>query len=276
MKKILVVISKGHLTIYEAALRDYAAIHDELEIDFFILDFPSVSGLEKVKYKLNIGSYKKRYYDKKREELLNQLNKYDTVLFYNIFWDEEYFIQSDLIDSLKLKNSKVYFVDSIRQSQIPKSILEVFSDVFVFEEQDVTFIRDTYQLEAKWVTCGSSYYLFDKNIVNKELKYDVCFVGLGTQKRLEYLDIIAKWCCEHKIKLFVAGHFWHNNHKLNYLLGKLKFRLKHPYLAKFVQNRFIQPFDLAGVYAQSRIVLNINISEHKGFNQRAFDIILCN
>lgn len=277
MEKVLIVATKGHFILYKAALEDYANNHENISLDFFVLDFPKVSGLAKIQYKLNIGSFRQNYYEQKRKELINLLNKYDTILFYNVFFDQEYFIQGKLKQKLKEKHTKVYFVDSIRKSNLSKDILEIFREIFVFEERDVQYIKDTFQLDAQWVTCGTSYYLFTENIAKQNEKiYDVCFVGLATTKRLEYLDVIAKWCSKNNVTLFVAGHFWHSNHKINYWLGKLKFKKKHPYLAKYVKNCFIQPYDLAGIYAKSKIVLNINISEHKGFNQRAFDIILSN
>ena len=53
----------------------------------------------------------------------------------------------------------------------------------------------------------------------------------------------------------------------------MKFRRKYPALAKIIMNKFIQPVELAKIYAESKICLNINVEYHKSFNPRNFDIL---
>lgn len=280
MEKVLVISNAISLNLYRPGLEDYSNTHEDMEIDFYCLDEPknmlsqSYELLDRLRYKWNLGNFRKKYYDERRRELSALVAEYDRILLINPFFDKEYFIQGELKEILRRKNTRMYFVDSVKSFPAPMDFMDIFKKVYVFEKQDLEFVKDTYGIDAELVTGGTSYYLFEDKIrAQREKVYDLCFVGLATPKRLEYLDAIASWCQEHGKSFFVAGHFWHTNNKLNYFIGGLKFRLRHPVLAKYVQNRFIQPCDLAGIYAKSRIVLNINISYHKSLNQRTFDIM---
>ena len=61
---------------------------------------------------------------------------------------------------------------------------------------------------------------------------------------------------------------------LQRLIGALKFRRKHPILYKYVKNEYLTPEQLAQVYIDSKICLNINIEKHHSFNTRNFDIMV--
>lgn len=76
--------------------------------------------------------------------------------------------------------------------------------------------------------------------------------------------------------MFLAGHFWHNNNIIQSFLGRIKFRIKYPCLYKFVKNNRLKPSELAQIYKDSKILLNINIAKHNSFNERNFDIMISN
>lgn len=279
MERILVIAEKIFINLYRPGLEDYSKTHDDLTIDIYCLDVPKeeLSTVDRLRYKLDIGGFRKKYYDAKRNELSSLVKEYDTVLCFNLFQDGQFFLQGEFEKILKEKNSLLYFVDSAKTLNIPCELIGAFKRVFVFEIQDVKYVKDTYGICPTLIDGGTSYYLFDSSIQkNTQCIYDLCFVGISTPKRLEYLDRIAEWCKKNNKSFFVAGHFWHTNSKFNYVLGKFKFKIKHPILAEYVQNRFIQPCYLAGVYAQSKIVLNINVAYHKSLNQRTFDIMYSN
>lgn len=276
MRKVLVISEEVFLNLYKAGLQDYSNSHDDVQIDLYCLDVAkkNLQSLNRLKYKLDINDFRRKYYDKQRMELIELVKEYDTILFFNLFFDKEFFIKDKFRDVLKEKDARVYFLDSVKTFNIPKELLSIFKHVYVFERNDVQYIEETYSLNVTWVSCGTSYFLFDDTIAKHSVKtYDVCFVGIATPKRLEYLDAVAKWCKANNKSFFCSGHFWHTNNALNFWVGKQKFKWKYPVLAEYVKNQFIQPCELAGVYAQSKIVLNINVSYHKGFNQRAFDVM---
>jgi spore maturation protein CgeB len=115
-----------------------------------------------------------------------------------------------------------------------------------------------------------------KNVFESVLIYESIIVGISVPKRLEYLQAIAELAERKNYSLWISGHFWHTNNFLNYLVGKIKFKWKYPLLAKYIKNIFVQPQELAVIYSKSKICLNINVSYHKSFNTRNFDIMYSN
>ena len=277
MENILVITENIFLKLYNESLKNYSETNSNLHIDVYCLDFPKkLNCIKKIQYKLDYNNFRKRYYDLEREKLIKLIKKYDTILFINLFFDKEYFIQGELKELLKTKNTKVYFADSVKNFDIPYDLMQIFKRIYVFEQQDVRYIYDKYGIIPELIFGGTSYYLFKDNINSSNKKiYDICFVGISTPKRLMYLDKIAEWCKNNNVTFFVAGHFWHTNNIVNYMIGKFKFKVKHPILANYVNNKFISPRNLAKIYSQSKIVLNINVVYHKSLNQRTFDVMYC-
>lgn len=59
----------------------------------------------------------------------------------------------------------------------------------------------------------------------------------------------------------------------NHCGGGMIFRYRHPFLYKFVKNHRITPEQCAFLYAETKVNLNIHISNHTGFNCRTFEIL---
>ena len=98
---------------------------------------------------------------------------------------------------------------------------------------------------------------------------DISFVGTPYKNRLRVLEPIAEAAMAHKwnlkiyAPLFQSAHFW----------KPLLFRLKHPSLFPYIVNGSFPPEEVAGIYAQSRICLNIHDEHNKGTNPRTFEIM---
>lgn len=274
MEKVLVIAEEIFLNLYRPGLEYYSKNHDNLTIDIYCLDVPKkeLNTFDRLRYKFGINNFKRNYYEQKRKELIELVEQYNQILFIDLFYDEEYFIQGKFAEVLKKKKCKVYFVDSIQT--IPQNIAfwNCFDGVFSFEYSDIEFCKSKFNIEVSYVPVGTNYNLYNLRQIN-DIKYDLCFVGLSTPKRIEYLQAIAQLCKNKGYRLFIAGHFWHNNNLLNFTIGKLKFKLKHPLLSRYVVNKFIQPYELANIYHSSKICLNINVAHHKSFNPRNFDIM---
>lgn len=276
MSKVLVVSREIFLNLYENGLNDFKK-KSQIPMTFFHLDYPKekLSLIDNLMFKYNINSFKKKYYRKEREKFIDTIKKYDIILFINLFFDEEYFINDEIKNVLKNKKCILWLVDSLKTFPEKLSFLDIFNKIYTFEYQDIDYAKLKYNVNIEYLTTGTSYYLYlDEDIKNKE--YDICFVGVATKKRLRYLNEIAKWCKKNRKTLFIAGHFWHNNNFINYYIGKIKFAIKYPFLFNYVQNNYINPIDLAKIYQKSRICLNINVEYHKNLNQRNFDIMICN
>ena len=95
----------------------------------------------------------------------------------------------------------------------------------------------------------------------------------GSEKRLKILNAIAKYCKTNHKKMVCYGHFWHNSHYLQKIIGSIKFYCKYPTLHSYVINQRISPDECADLYKQTKINLNIHIPQHTGFNCRTFEIL---
>lgn len=278
MKRVLVISEAVFLKLYRTGLEHYANTHDDLSIDIYCLDVPkSKLGLfDRVRYKLDLGSFKKKYYDNQRAELCRLIEEYDQILFINLFYDDEYFIQGELQEALRKKDCRLYFVDTVKSIDQRINFLDIFRKVYSFEKDDIKYLKDKFGITSEYLPVGTSYkYFINDHDLSVQKDIDVCFVGISSPKRLEYLTLLTDYCSRNNRNIFVAGHFWHNNNWLNYTIGKYKFTKKHPLLAKYVKNMFIQPAELAKLYCRSKIVLNINVVYHKSPNQRNFDVMVC-
>lgn len=273
-RKILVISENVFFNLYKDGLAKYAQDNGDT-VDLYYLDYPKKNSniINKLRYKCDVGGFKKKYYAQLRENLIEKVKAYDVILFINLFYDDEYFIQGKLTEVLKGKDARVFFVDSIKTLSQDVNFWGCFNEIWSFEEQDIAYGREKFGIDIKYVTIGTSYNMFLENQeYNKDI--DVCFVGIATEKRLNWLDAVAVYCEKNRLRFWVSGHFWHNNNWLNYHIGEWKFKYKHPVLAKYVQNKFIKPKNLAPIYARSKIVLNINVEYHKSLNQRCFDVMI--
>lgn len=274
-RKILVISETIFFNLYKDGLAQYAKDNGDT-IDLYYLDYSKkrLNVVNKLRYKFDVAGFKKKYYAGLRKKLITKVKDYDVILFINLFHDGEYFIQGEFAEVLKKKDTRVFFVDSIKTMPQDVDFWDCFDTIWSFEEQDVAYGKEKFGIDVKYVTIGTSYNMFLQN--KKYTKdIDVCFVGIATEKRLQYLDAVVAYCDKNKLNFWCSGHFWHNNNWLNYHIGAWKFRKKHPVLAKYVQNKFIMPKDLAFIYARSKIVLNINVAYHKSLNQRCFDVMIC-
>lgn len=275
MERVLVVCDNVSITLFKRGIEYYSKNNDSnLKIDIYHLDYAKrfLGCFDRLRYKWNLGGFKEAYYEKKRAELIDILRDYDTVVFFHLFYDDGYFVKGKLLDVLKKKRTVVYFLDSMKKLKPGIDFWECFDKVYSMEYQDIEYAKEKFGINVHYVPLGTNYNIYDANLECTP-KYDVCFVGIGTNKRLAYLEKIAQLCENKGYRLFIAGHFWHNNNWINYTIGKIRFGRKYPALARIIVNKFIQPAELARIYAESRICLNINVEYHKSFNPRNFDIL---
>ena len=267
MEKVLIVLSKYHLNLYKNGFLDYGKRKD-IKIDFWLLyDREIESFYNKKAYKYNFFG-RRDFINKKQYEKLKQIiNNYNKCLFINLS-DESRL----LIKAIPQKIEKyLLFVDTIKDMNSVDELYK-FEKIFSFEYRDVEYAKQTLKIKVNYVPIGTSYYLY--SVVDGLPKYDISFVCLATKKRLEYLDKIANYCQENGRTLFVAGHFWHNSNFLQRKIGEFKFRKRYPVLYKYVKNEYLKPYELAQVYVNSKICLNINIEKHHSFNTRNFDVMI--
>lgn len=267
MKKILVILSKYHLKLYRNGFLNYAKEQGVI-IEFFELhDCDDDNILYRKAYKKNILGYRDDINAKQSRYLETVRKEYDSFLFIN-FPEESKKLLRVLSEN---EDKNILFVDTMRDLKEIQG-LEKFRNIYSFEYNDIKYAKQKWGITVNYTPIGTSYHLY--NVINREPQYDISFVCLASEKRLAYLDKIADYCYKNNRILFCAGHFWHNGNFLQRLIGALKFRRKHPILYKYVKNEYLTPEQLAQVYIDSKICLNINIEKHHSFNTRNFDVMV--
>lgn len=267
MNKILIVISEYHLKLYKNGFLDYAK-QKNIVVSFFSLYDSNIENFYSRKaYKYNLFSKRDLINQKQLAKFRKIINEYDKCLFINLTDESRMFIK--IIPEKVEKN--ILFVDTIKELKKIDELRD-FKKIFSFEYGDVDYAERFFNIKVVYVPIGTSYYLYKTK--DRLPKYDISFVCLATEKRLEYLDKIAHYCQENSRTLFLGGHFWHNSNFLQRIIGAFRFRKKYPVLYKYVNNKYLTPNELAQVYIDSKICLNINIEKHHSFNTRNFDIMV--
>ena len=171
----------------------------------------------------------------------------------------------EVIERLK-KIAKVvfWFVDSIvglAECQNFRGCKNV-----VYDRESLAYLTEQ-GIPAEYCPVGyNDVYIRVKSIAKA---IDISFVGTPYKNRLSVLEPIAEAATAHSwnlkiyAPLFKTAHFW----------KPLLFRLKHPALFRYIVNGSFPPEEVAKIYAQSCICLNIHDEHNKGTNPRTFEIM---
>lgn len=274
-KRILVINEKIDVAkLFERIDYDYAKSRD---IEFNYLTFGvnphNFSVLKKMVFKVSKW-YRQLFFKKMNEDLLKILDNYDHVHFSGIPYFKEYLLSDEVYAKLKTKYCTLSLPDTFINTYENFPRFDIFNKMYTLEHQDISYAQEKYGLNFNLSEPSCQYIHYKKNI-SRELKYDVCFIGIGNKTRLPYLDAVAEYCKINNLKFWCSGHFWHDANKISEMLSKRKFRKKHPILFQYIKNIFIQPEQVAQIFADSRIVLNINVSYHKTLNTRILNAMSC-
>lgn len=138
----------------------------------------------------------------------------------------------------------------------------------MFEPLDIPYLRNLCSKEAYYLPDGYNKE-FEFKGINPHPLYDVSFVGYPYLNRLALFDELSELALKNNWQLAFFGPFWEEK----YIWKKHFFKIKHPNLSKFVFNGRITPKKAAEIYRNSRICLNIHKENHKGLNNRTFEIL---
>lgn len=244
-------------------------------LSVFIPSFTDEFNALDVCYTLFLVDERKNY-TTQTQQIISYIEKYsfDRLLIINDLNKDGKFL---LTESVLIKiPCYVWFVDSMQNAKFKNKNIGLYKQVYSFEPSDISFAANQLNIHnVRYLPLTAGQRIFCNKNLKTNFKYDVSFVGLvsGSQKRLDILDSVAKYCCKNKKKMIVYGHFWHNAHLLQSLWGAIIFRYRHPFLYKFVKNHKITPEQCALLYAETKVNLNIHISNHTGFNCRTFEIL---
>lgn len=274
--KVLIVADKYfyYALAVSEALKSYG--HD-VEIAYtqpFRRDELSVA--EYLKYKINKNKYKLDFRNKQIDIIKNKLkNKLD--VFINISANFYYeFVDRNMLMDVRARGVRTiaWFMGSIKRYQNVKQHFECYDKIFSFEPDDAQYMLNEYSINIEYLPVGVYEKIFSSSVTASDVKkYDICFVGNPTEKRLKYLEAIAEYCCLKRKKMIVYGYYWDHTNLVRKYFAKRSFAKKYPYLARYVPNEIILNENMAKLYDESKICLNIHIEIHKGINPRTFEIM---
>ena len=166
----------------------------------------------------------------------------------------------------------VWFVDTLfnRDPRNIRPYLSFFDKIYVYEKKDVSFLRMKCLCEGEYVPVGFNdvYESFPLD-TKKEYKYDIIFVGSIYKRRLYILNEVAKASVRYGWKLKVIMPCFENR----YFYKNILLWLNYPKLMKTRDASFADSEDVARLYAQAKIALNIHNDRAGSCNPRTFEIM---
>ena len=276
MKKII-VFGEKFFNFVDSTAYAFEQLGYEVRTHYMpLLHKTELSFIDHTKYKMKCKSFINGFYQDARNDLLKLCEEFKPDVFFAISGNAHYeFFNRDMLDYFKQRNimTATWYMDTIKKYEYVEQNIDGFNKVLVFEPKDVSYIKEKYGIDAQYLPIGVAEEIYCSVEKKQEKLYDVSFVGNTTDNRLEVLDKVAEYCVKNDKKMFVCGHYWHNKHWWQEKLAGRKFAKKHPYLVMFVHNGFMDAEDVAKLYQQSKVCLNIHTALHKGINPRTFDVM---
>lgn len=233
------------------------------------------SAKDKAGFLVSKDNYKNEFCEKQVDAIIKAINEYKPDEFYSVSSNYYYeFVNRKVFAELKVNSvrSSYILLDSIKRFDNFNHNVDLYDRVFVFEKSDISYIKDKYGVSAQYLPIGAAeeIYCNDKQIENK--KYDICFVGHSNRDRLPILEKVAKYCQQNNFKFIVVGIYWTNDHWWYLFTKRLKLRLEYPHLYRCVTNSVMINDEVSDLYLNSKVCLNIHVSNHNGINPRTFEI----
>ena len=236
--------------------------------ELFVMDdfHRHCSYLSKKLDKLGIGNGRMKYVQKQQQAFDDKIKQFlpDIILF--VDFSAEIFSKEKI---LQLKNNcrvVFWFVDEVAgHHDVEQCLLD--KAVFVYERDDVEYLRDRYDVEAYYCPVGYNDAYAEARPAEKTT--DVAFVGSPFKRRLKLLSHLAEHAKKNKWHMEFYGPFY----ETKYFWKKWIFKKKYPVLSQYIYNRSVFPQEAANIYARSKICLNIHGSANRSLNPRTFEIM---
>ena len=280
MKKILLV-GVQYLYYTNAFIEGLKNAEDDICIDSVNLpcfNRDKLSLKEYLRYKLNKKRYQEKYYVCKVSEIRKMLQTTHYDEFYsisgNIFYE---YIDRDLLKWMKAKGikTKAIYLSTVKRFNEKEQNFDLFDKIYSFEPSDVQYMKEKHINNTFYMPIGAADSIYASDHCETKKKYDVCFVGMYNEYRAYLCEKVAKFCIENNINFVVYGGYWKNRKILNIFESKKherEFSKKYPYLSRCIINKILPGKEVAALYKQSKICLNIHIPVHLGLNDRVFEI----
>lgn len=205
-----------------------------------------------------------------REKMLDTYTDWhpDVVLFVNVPD-----VPLPLQDLRVMTRSKfvLWLVDYLHEDkEIPHHLRQFYcsmSRVFTFEKSNVRFLEKA-GIQAKYCPVGYSNAYSGK--ANDELpRYDVVFVGTPYKHRLNLLERVAALGQQKGWRICYAGPLY----ETRYFWKSIILKYRYPALYRVWHRGRFTPEQVAALYQQARICLNIHTVGAGSLNPRSFEIL---
>lgn len=182
------------------------------------------------------------------------------------------FLQEQKIKSI------LYMSDSIQSGGFDKYFpnLPLYDRIFSYEPSDTAFNE-----KIQYVFLGYDDDIFYPKPISADQEIDISFVGLLDTDRMKLLEQVAEYADKENKKFVVhTNPLFGKRDILHYLRNasrKRRFISQFPYLFKAIIDIPVYGEDLANVYRNSKICINIHRDSrlHSGINPRTLEILGC-
>ena len=264
--KIILGICSGHDKMFGIQSSLEKLGHEVIPV--YTDDYHMICSYYKKKLdKLGVRFFRKRYEEMWKRRLFGLLDEFhpDVVLFINF---PEYMLDARDLQDIQVRARTIcWFVDGISGKAELMKYYPHFSRICVFEERDVSYLREACDISAIYVPVG--YGAAYENCKPQQKEYDIVFIGSPFANRLRILEEVVKKAEEESWNLAIFGPFYEEK----YPWKKYCFRVKYPHIFKYLKNMRVGASQVANLYAKTKICLNIHLPEHKSPNPRTFDIL---
>ena len=277
MKKILMIGDNGPLVFaqsFRKSFENLGYIVDEPEY----LVFKEQNFILK-RFKYLRAQYLGAFFAKQTALYINKLEKFnpDAVFVFNNNRITLEFAQYCCAKKLPMY---LYLCDSIHFTSKAYEYRDFYEAIYSYEPTDakVSFGEGKY---VKYMPLGCDHEVY-RHMSEIKKRYDICFVGNLDKRRFEILEKVAEYCQKNNKKMVVHTLLQLNiNGKWDHIpkvVGRrIRYYKKYHHLMKYIVNKPIFGRDLAKLYNESRINLNIHVGTdlglHTGPNPRTFEIL---
>lgn len=190
-------------------------------------------------------------------------------------------VRAGFLSAMQARGVKLvlFMIDSLQEKDYKKfsSQLPYYNEIYSYESTD----KDAYpEMDIKYLFIGYDETIFYPESECNNKNIDISFVGLLDKNRLAVLEKVAEYAEKHNKNFFIHTKPYkqrHLLHKIKNHFKREKFKENYPYLSKFLLNSSVCNEDLADVYRNSKICINIHKDHgsHTDANPRTFEILGC-
>lgn len=207
------------------------------------------------------------YIASKKAEFQTLLDGFSPELVFFVNFQRKFFMPQELAVIHRKSKIVFWFVDEVAGHPKVERCLHPYR-VFVYEKDDVEYLRKNYAMAAVYCPVGFND-AYEDAAESSDKQIDIAFIGSPFRRRLKLLEALAAEAETHGWRMQIYGPFY----ETRYFWKKYVFGRKYPLLVNYIQNRSVLPEEAAQIYTHSKICLNIHGNENRSLNPRTFEIM---